>query len=137
MTRTAGQLLRFAVTGVVGLLVDVAVLYGVLALGCGPHLGRAMSFLSAVLVTWRLNRRYTFAPAARSGPPQPPVSLWTEWWRYLGAMTGGALLNLATYTLVLALLPPAPWLPALGVAIGSLAGMALNFVAAKFFVFKS
>lgn len=135
MTSTAGQLLRFAVIGVVGLLVDVAVLYGALALGCGPHLGRALSFLAAVLVTWRLNRRYTFAPGTHSRPT--PASLWTEWWRYLGAMTGGALLNLATYTLVLALLAPAPWLPALGVGLGSLAGMALNFVTAKFIVFKS
>lgn len=135
MPRAAGQLLRFAVTGVLGLVTDVAVLYGALALGSGPYAGRVLSFLAAVLVTWRLNRRYTFAPATRSRPP--PASLWTEWWRYLGAMTGGALVNLATYTLVLALLAPAPWLPALGVALGSLAGMALNFVTAKFFVFKS
>lgn len=137
MSRAVGQLLRFAVIGVVGLLVDVAVLYCALALGSGPHPGRAVSFLAAVLVTWRLNRRYTFAPATRSGPAAPLVSSWTEWWRYLGAMTGGALLNLGTYTLALALLAPAPWLPALGVAMGSLAGMALNFATAKFFVFKS
>jgi putative flippase GtrA len=128
MRRAAGQLLRFAAIGVVGLLVDVAVLYCALALGSGPHPGRAVSFLAAVLVTWRLNRRYTFAPA---GSP------WTEWWRYLGAMSGGALLNLGAYMLALWLLPAAPWVPAAAVAIGSLAGMALNFVGAKFLVFKS
>jgi len=134
MSRTGGQLLRFAVSGVVGVLVDVAVLYCALALGSGPYLGRAASFLAAVLATWHINRRYTFAAATGSGPS---ASLWRQWWRYLAAMSGGALLNLAAYTLVLALLPPAPWLPALGVAVGSLAGMALNFAAAKFFVFKS
>lgn len=134
MTRAAGQLLRFAVTGAVGLLADVAVLYCALALGSGPYLGRALSFLAAVLLTWRLNRRYTFAP---STPAAAAVSQWREWWRYLGAMTGGALLNLGAYTLSLSLLPPAAWAPALAVAIGSLAGMALNFATAKFFVFKS
>ncbi|MYM28614.1 GtrA family protein [Duganella sp. CY15W] len=128
MSKLAGQLLRFAVTGVIGFGADVAVLYCALALGCGPYLGRLLSFLAAVYVTWRINRRYTFTS---SGSP------WREWWRYLGAMSGGALLNLGAYTLTLWLLPPAAWLPALGVAIGSLAGMALNFLSAKFFVFKS
>jgi len=128
VARAAGQLLRFAVIGALGLLADVAVLYGALALGAGPYAGRALSFVAAVLVTWRLNRRYTFAP---TGSP------WTEWWRYLGAMSGGALLNLAAYTLALWLLPAAPWVPAAAVALGSLAGMALNFVSAKFLVFKS
>jgi putative flippase GtrA len=39
--------------------------------------------------------------------------------------------------LALWLLPAAPWVPAAAVALGSLAGMALNFVGAKFRVFKS
>ncbi|MFS2005072.1 GtrA family protein [Duganella sp. CT11-25] len=128
MARTGTQLLRFAVTGVIGLVADVAVLYGVLALGCDHYTGRLLSFLAAVVVTWRINRRYTFTPSG---------SQWGEWWRYLGAMSGGALLNLGAYTLTLWLLPPAVWLPALGVAFGALAGMTLNFLSAKFFVFKS
>ena len=128
MAKAGAQLLRFAVTGVIGLVVDVAVLYGALALGCGHYSGRLLSFLAAVVVTWRINRRYTFSPSG---------SQWSEWWRYLGAMSGGALLNLGTYTLTLWLLPPAPWLPALGVALGALVGMTLNFLSAKFFVFKS
>jgi putative flippase GtrA len=128
MTKTARQLLRFAVTGALGFGVDVAVLYGALALGSGPYLGRLLSFLAAVWVTWRLNRRYTFAPTA---------SPWCEWWRYLAAMSGGAVLNLAAYWLTLWLLPAAAWLPALGVALGSVSGMAVNFLSAKLFVFKS
>ena len=128
MAKASQQLLRFAVTGVIGLVADVAVLYAALALGCDHYTGRVLSFLAAVVVTWRINRRYTFRPSG---------SQWTEWWRYLGAMSGGALLNLGAYTLVLWLLPPAAWLPALGVAIGSLSGMTLNFLSAKYFVFKS
>jgi putative flippase GtrA len=128
MSKTTSQFLRFAVTGVIGLGADVAVLYAALALGAGPYAGRALSFLAAVCVTWRINRRYTFTSSG---------SQWSEWWRYLGAMSGGALLNLGAYTLALWLLPPAAWAPALGVAIGSLAGMVLNFLSAKFFVFKS
>lgn len=122
------QLLRFAVTGVIGLVADVTVLYGALALGCDHYTGRLLSFLAAVIVTWRINRRYTFTPSG---------SQWSEWWRYVGAMSGGALLNLGAYLLTLWLLPPSPWLPALGVSLGALAGMTLNFLSAKFFVFKS
>jgi putative flippase GtrA len=128
MTTALAQFIRFGVTGVIGFAVDVGVLYAALALGCGPWAGRVLSFLAAVVATWRINRRYTFTPSG---------SQWSEWWRYLGAMTGGALLNLGAYTLTMWLLPPAPWLPALGVAVGSLAGMLLNFLSAKFFVFKS
>lgn len=128
MKKAVAQFIRFGVTGVIGFGVDVGVLYAALALGSGPWLGRVLSFLAAVVLTWRLNRRYTFT--ASSSP-------WSEWWRYLGAMIGGALLNLGAYTLTMWLMPPAPWLPALGVAIGSVAGMMLNFLSAKFFVFKS
>jgi putative flippase GtrA len=128
MAKAATQLLRFAATGVIGLAADVAVLYTALALGCDHYTGRVLSFLAAVLVTWRINRRYTFTPSG---------SQWAEWWRYLGAMSGGALLNLGAYTLVLWLLPAAAWLPALGVAVGSLAGMSVNFLSAKYLVFKS
>ncbi|MYN41595.1 GtrA family protein [Duganella sp. FT109W] len=128
MTRVVRQLLRFVVIGAIGFGADVAVLYGALALGSGPYPGRLLSFLTAVWVTWRLNRRYTFAPTAAP---------WREWWRYLAAMSGGAALNLAAYWLTLWCLAPALWLPALGVAVGSLAGMLVNFLSAKLFVFKS
>jgi putative flippase GtrA len=128
MNKAARQLLRFAVSGVIGAAADVSTLYLALAAGCGPYAGRLLSFLVAVFVTWRINRRYTFTPSA---------SPWAEWWRYLGAMSGGAVLNLSAYTLTMWLLPPAVWLPALGVAVGSLSGMLLNFISAKFFVFKS
>ncbi|MRW86868.1 GtrA family protein [Pseudoduganella sp. FT26W] len=128
MTKATVQLFRFAVTGVIGLGADVLVLYGAMALGCGPYPGRLLSFLAAVCVTWRINRRYTFTSTG---------SQWREWWRYLAAMSGGALLNLAAYSLTLWLMPAAVWLPALGVAIGSLSGMLANFFSAKFLVFKS
>jgi putative flippase GtrA len=123
-----GQFGRFAVAGVLGLLVDIAVLYGALALGAGWIVGRLLSFLAAATATWAVNRRYTFA--ATDSP-------WREWLRYLASMAGGMLLNFLAYSLVLALLPPAWWTPGFAVACGSVAGMTVNFISAKFFVFKS
>ena len=133
MRRLARQLLRFGVVGVLGLLVDVAVLYLGLWLGLGYYAGRVLSFLCAVWVTWRCNRRYTFARDHGAGAH----SAWREWWHYLTAMAVGGGVNFAAYSGALLVLPPSPWLGAAAVAVGSLAGMSVNFISAKFFVFKS
>lgn len=134
MGKTRREALRFAAAGVAGLAADVLLLYLALALGLGWYAGRALSFLGAVWVTWRLNRRYTFDVAGAA-------SSWAEWWRYLLAMAGGGLLNYAVYSAAVWLLRdwaplPALLLPPLAVAAGSLAGMVLNFASAKFFVFQ-
>lgn len=134
MGKTRREALRFAAAGVAGLAADVLLLYLALALGLGWYFGRALSFLGAVWVTWRLNRRYTFDVAGAA-------SSWMEWWRYLLAMAGGGLVNYAVYSAAVWLLRDWPLLPALllaplAVAAGSLAGMVLNFASAKFFVFQ-
>jgi putative flippase GtrA len=122
------QVLRFAIAGVAGLVVDVVVLYLAMALGSGFYLGRVASFLAAVWTTWRINRRYTFHPAGDG--------VWREWWRYLSAMLGGGAVNYLASSAAVVLLPHWRFTPALAVAIGSLAGMSLNFVSAKLLVFR-
>jgi putative flippase GtrA len=122
------QLATFAIAGALGFLVDVAVLYGALALGAGWVAGRLLSFLAAAGFTWRFNRRYTFA--ATDSP-------WREWWRYLASMAAGMLINFSIYSVVLSLVPVAWWSPAFAVGCGSLGGMVANFTSAKLFVFKS
>lgn len=123
------QVVRFGLAGVAGLLVDVGVLYLMLALGLDHYSGRLLSFLAAVWATWQLNRRYTFAAT--------DDTLWRQWWRYLLAMTGGGLVNYAAYSAILLMAPSQPrWLPLLAVAGGSLAGMAVNFLSAKLLVFR-
>jgi putative flippase GtrA len=123
---------RFAGAGVAGLAVDVAVLYLALALGLGFYAGRVASFLCAVFATWRINRRYTFGAAVDPAA----VSLWREWWLYLAAMLGGGVVNYGAYSGAIAFGPRAPLWPMAAVAIGSLAGMAVNFASAKLLVFK-
>lgn len=120
---------RFAVAGVAGLVVDVAVLYLALALGLGAYAGRAVSFLSAVWTTWRINRRFAFGHVEHG-------SAWRQWLIYLGANLGGGALNYATYSLVMSIAAPRPWLPLAAVAAGSVAGMFLNFASARLVVFR-
>jgi putative flippase GtrA len=130
MARACDEILRFAFVGIIGLLTDVTVLYLALALGLGFHTGRVVSFLAAVLVTWQLNRRYVFRV------PVSTMTLWGEWWTYLASMMGGGAFNYAAYSALIAFGPRGPLLPMLAVAAGGLAGMTVNFLSAKFVVFR-
>lgn len=122
------QFLRFALAGVVGFVVDAAVLYAALGLGLGYYLGRVLSFLAAAFTTWQINRRYTFRPQAAE-------DRFREWLRYLLAMLGGGVINYGVYALIIYNAPRGSWTPLLAVAAGSVAGLVVNFLSAKFWVF--
>jgi putative flippase GtrA len=136
-----GQVLRFGIVGGVGFLVDAGLLHVMLELGLGYYGGRVVSFLAAATVTWILNRSFTFRPesppsgsqrATHRGPTHPA----REWLAYLGLMVIGGLVNYGTYALAVGLLEPVRRYPALGVALGSIAGMAINFWSAKTMLFE-
>jgi putative flippase GtrA len=125
---TARRLVLFAVAGVLGLVVDVGVLY-LLAPWLGWYAARVLSFLAAATATWAFNRRFTFAVGR-------PDSLWREYVSYVVAMLGGAAVNYAVYVLTLHAVE-GRWAAALGVALGSLGGMAVNYLSARHLVFRS
>ncbi len=122
------QLLRFALVGTLGFLVDAGTLYVLLALGASYFWGRLGAFLVAMCATWLCNRRFTFSAGRQA-------SRWKEWRDYCVAMSGGALINLGVSMAMLSTLEYRAWLPAAAVGAGSLAGMVLNFVSAKYWVF--
>lgn len=127
--RLGREFLSFAVVGTIGFVVDLGVLY-LLASSLGWYGARVLSFLAAATVTWVLNRHFTF------GHRRSEASLTREYARYLLTMLGGALVNYAAYALTLHWLG-GPLAPALGVALGSCAGLAVNFLTARFLVFGS
>jgi putative flippase GtrA len=122
--------LRFAVVGVVGCGVDIAVLYACLWLGTGFYLGRAVSFLMAATATWLLNRAWTFRER-RSNQP-----LWREWLHYLSLMLIGGAFNYAIYVLCIAQYDLMKQYPFLAVMVGSVAGMVANYLSARFLIFR-
>ena len=125
------QFVLFVAAGTLGFVVDAAVLYAALALGAGFYGGRVISFLAAAFTTWQVNRRFTFTDRGAATP------LWREWFRYLYAMTFGALVNYFAYVMTLHALPMAWWVPLAGVAVGSVCGLFVNFVLARQWVFRS
>jgi putative flippase GtrA len=124
------QAALFAAAGVVGFMVDTAVLYTALWAGLGYFAGRVVSFLCAVFATWQCNRRFAFSAGRRE-------SAWEEWWHYLAAMALGGVVNYVAYSAVVLFAPLGPLTPVAAVAAGSAAGMLVNFASARFWVFRA
>jgi len=123
------QFISFGVVGVVGFFVDSGVLYGALAAGAGLYGGRVVSYLSAATATWILNRRFTFGGS-------PGGNAVGEWARFVFSQLSGASVNLTTYGLLVYFSPYVAQRPVIGVALGSIAGLLVNFVAARTYAFK-
>lgn len=123
------ELILFSLVGILGFIVDVGILYQ-LKDSIGNYWGRAVSFIGAVLVTWILNRNFTFSQLESGMPP------YREFSRYFWLMLAGGMVNYATYAIMLSAIEAVAKQPALGVATGSIAGMAVNFITAKLLVFR-
>ena len=124
------QLFWFGVSGVLGLLVDMAVLW-LTTPWLGLYGGRVLSFLCAATTTWAFNRRQTFAPTGRQGK-----TLVAEYVSYLGTMSIGGAVNYSAYVAFVRHFPELPGFAMWGVAVGSLTGLGFNFVSARFLIFR-
>gem|GEM_PF-776283 len=120
------KFIGFASVGTVGFGVDAGILY-VLLPYLGPYLARLCSFFGAVLVTWRLNRLFTFK-SQHDG--------WSEFKRYFASQSVGAGLNYAVYALAIFTSGWMEKFPLVALGLGSIAGLGINFILAKKYVFK-
>lgn len=128
--RVARQLVLFGIAGTIGFIVDAGILQLLVSgLAWDRFSGRLISFLCAATTTWQFNRHFTFHGIRRH-------SLFGEWARYLFAMSGGFACNFTTYTtLVLMFNLDRYWL-ILAVAAGSVAGLGVNFLASRYWVYR-
>ena len=123
------KFLLFSIAGTIGFVVDVGVLY-LLKEVLGPYLGRLVSFVAAVATTFAFNRWITFAAQYAGG------RLLVAFRNYFMAMLGGGFVNYATYAALIATQPLVAATPVIGVAAGSIAGLAVNFMLANNLVFR-
>lgn len=124
------ELLLFAGAGVLGYLADVAttlLLEGLL----GVYAARIPAFVAAVTVTWIYNRNITFKSSESKHE-----SLITEYFHYAGLMVFGLIVNYIVYAIAISVMPDSKYSIILSVALGSLAGMIVNYVNSKKFIFK-
>lgn len=127
---TTDRFLRFCLVGAIAAIVDMAVVEAMIRVaGFDPYSARIASYLAAATTAWALNRRITFTDCDTGSPL-------AQWARYLGTNLAGALINYAVYALLVS--GVVGWhVPAfVAVAIGSLAGLAINFAASSRFVFR-
>jgi putative flippase GtrA len=125
------RLVVFALVGSVGFLVDAGVMQILSrAAGVELYIARLLSFLTASATTWRLNRRYTFGAAGLEG------SQLIEWLRYLWSSAAGGLVNYGAFAALIALTGSHGIYPVLGVALGSVAGMGVNYALYSLYVFR-
>jgi putative flippase GtrA len=134
------RLLRFCVVGIAGFVVDAVFLYA-----CAPLLGwyvaRVISFFAAASFTWALNRRYTFtnfknnAGEQKKNADAPLTSMGSEYGRYLLSMTLGGCVNYAVYAATVHWIQLS-FVALLGVALGSCAGLGVNYMTASRVVFR-
>jgi putative flippase GtrA len=127
--RASREFAYFVLTGIVGFIVDVSVLYGLRAVGLPFWCARLVSFASAVLTTWLLNRSLTFRVQQHASS--------RELLKYFAAMSlGGSINYLASY-LTYSWISTTQGAQAIAVAIGSLLGLAVNFTNSKYLVFSA
>ncbi len=109
-------------------MVDAGMLWLLLMQGLNPFVARALSFPAAVLVTWALNRSWTFA----TGVPRGRIR---ELRSYVAVQLTGAAVNYSAYSLVVGIFGATPSVIFGGVVLGSFVGLFVNFWGVRRFVF--
>jgi putative flippase GtrA len=129
-TRTAlGRFSSFAAVGGIGFIVDGAILSVLVhVLGWQHYTARAVSFATAVTVTWVCNRHWVFSRTHDRA---------REYGAYFGVQAVGAAINLGTYVLVIAIFPMLARLPLVPLAAGAALALLFNYSAASRWVFAA
>lgn len=120
--RSTREVLTFLAVGGVGFVVEAAILTALTMFAdWSPWQARIPSFISAVFITWALNRRHTF-------PERGLQRRSVEAFFYTAIQIGGALINLAIFGACLALFPHLAHIPLIPLAIGAVGGFVFNFL---------
>ncbi|MFK8052653.1 MAG: GtrA family protein [Woeseiaceae bacterium] len=122
------QILFFLCIGTCGFLVEAIILQVLLWQGVGPIVARMIGFPVAVLTTWLLHRRFTFAAGKSDRKAQ-------ELTRYFSAQIFSALLGLGVYAWLVLSLPFFIKWPLAALVVSSVVGMVSNFLLSRFAVF--
>jgi putative flippase GtrA len=129
----AHPVMRFAMVGGVGFIVDTTVLaFNTHVLHLPFLLARAISISIAMVFTYLGNRNLTFADRRAHGAR----AILREWLTFVAANSFGALVNYGVSVLVVYLLPAPLNDPFIGLVCGVAVGMVLNFTLSKKLVFK-
>ena len=115
------RLVRFAVVGGAGFLMDASVLSILVQFAdMGLYSSRTVSFLLAVSLTWYLNRTWTFGTTKNKRHGK-------EYVRYFLVQVAGALFNLGVYVYCIETFEQLARYPVIPLAMGALIAMIFNY----------
>jgi putative flippase GtrA len=128
------RILRFGAVGAAGFLVDEGVLTLLHSgLGAGAYAARIVSIFCAMTFTWWGNRTLTFAEHAAEGAAETA----REWFKFVLANSIGAVVNFASFSLLVRFASFPLSNPQVATAIGVGIGLIFNFTLSKHFVFRT
>lgn len=123
------QILGFVVVGAIAFAVDWGLLVSMIFLfDLGLYWGRAISFSTAVMVTWWLNRTYSFCITE---PPKIQEAL-----KYLTTVFIGGATNWIIYLSVLSIEPAARAQPLFALIPATAVSMIINFTLMRAWPFR-
>ena len=122
------QFVRFGAVGLVGLGVDIAVVYGTRA-PLGLYAAGLLAYVAAATVNWWLNRIWTFRDHTNG--------MFRQWLAFMSANAVGFVWNRGTYALLVTFSPLCIQYPVIAVAAGVPVAMIFNFYLSRRVVFRS
>lgn len=120
----------FVSVGALGFAVDAGILYLLFESGYGPVVSRFVSASCAITATWILNRRYVF----RTGEANSSMP---EYFRYIGVQILGFVVNFGVYLSLIGTVAYFREHPILALCWGAIASLALTFLGARYFAFRT
>lgn len=130
MTKHLKEIFYFGIAGVIGYFIDVAITSLLIPL-FGVYVARIPAFVAAATSTWIVNRSLTF-----KNLKSRHSSLRKEYLHYLSLMIGGAIVNYTVYAVAITFLEGAAYDIYLAVALGSLAGMMVNYLLSRRYIYS-
>jgi len=125
-----GEIPRFLAVGTIGFFTDAAILFWLTrSIGVDPLVARLFSFPPAFLVTWLLNRYWTFT----SGKIRP---VGQQLLAYVFVQISGAATNYTVYAALLLYVKHIFVTPIIALAVAAVVSAALTFVLSKTVAFS-
>lgn len=124
---TIERLIRFALVGGTGFVVDAGLTMGLQVWGADIYSSRLIAIALAMFVTWRLNRALTFGASEGSQV--------REGWRYVVIACSAAAVNYAVYVGLMLFVPGMVALIAVALATG--VSMFVSYFGFSRLVFKT
>ena len=124
------QFLRFFLVGLCAFSIDAIILQALVSLAqWNPYIARVPSAFAAIVFSWLLNRSFTFTQAKKVGVARSIVN-------HIFATALSTGINLLVYWGFLSYFPSLNHLPIVALSFGAAVGMVINFLLAKYWVFR-